>query len=102
MDYWLIWLQTKIGPVTFGAISGFVLQVILFRPTNWSLAAERAVAAMVMSVLFYQPVADAMVEYLGMDRDYAISVASATLAIGGIELLKKARDRLLGTVGGGK
>lgn len=102
MDDWFVWLQAKLGPMTFGAIFGFVLQVILFRPTSWSLAAERAIAAMVMSVLFYKPVADAMVEYLSMDRDYAISVASATLAIGGIELLKKARNRLLGTVEGNK
>ena len=102
MDDWLIYIQSKLGPMTFGAIAGFVLQIILFRPSNWTLAAERAVAAVLMSLLFYKPVADAMVKYLGMDRDYAISVASATLAIGGVELLRKARDRLLNTVGGSK
>ena len=98
MDYIFIWLQAKLGPITFGAAAGFILQVILFRPKNWAMAAERAAAAVIMSMAFYRPLANILVSTFEMDRDTAIGLASTLLALGGIELLRAVRARLIKTV----
>lgn len=101
MDDWLVWLQAKVGPMTFGAILGFVLQVLIFRPTNWLLAAERAAAAIITAILFTKP-ALKFVDWLapGLDRDVALTTSAALLALGGVEMVRKARKRFIKTVGG--
>lgn len=103
MDDWLVWLQGKLGPMTFGAILGFVLQVLIFRPTNWMLAAERAAAAIVAAVLFTKPslvLLHRVVPDLVLDREVALTTSAALLALGGVEMVRKARKRFLKTVGG--
>lgn len=100
MDDLLLWLQAKIGPMTFGAISGFVLQVIIFRPTSWVVAAERAVAAVLMSVVAYQPVSQLLEDLLGIDRETSIMLAATLLSLGGIELLRAVRGRIINTASG--
>lgn len=101
MDDFVVWLQAKVGPMTFGAILGFVLQVLIFRPTNWFLAAERAVAAIIMSVLFAKPMLG-FIDTLapGLDRDVALTTSAAVLALGGIELVRAVRTRFLKTAKG--
>lgn len=101
MDEFLANLQAKLGPMTFGAILGFVLQVLIFRPSNWMLAAERAVAAIIMSVLFTKPVLSFVERFIpNLDRDAAVTTAAALLALGGIELVRVVRARFLKTVKG--
>ena len=96
MDDFVVWVQAKIGPMTFGAILGFVLQVIIFRPKDWVLA-----AAIVTAVLFTKP-ALKFVDWLapGLDRDVALTTSAALLALGGVELVRAARKRFIKTVGG--
>lgn len=105
MDDWLVWVQGKLGPMTFGAILGFVLQVLIFRPTNWMLAAERAAAAIIAAVLFTKPsllFVNWLAPDLVLDREVALTTSAALLALGGVELVRKARARFLKTVGGEK
>lgn len=102
MDDFVAMVQAKLGPMTFGAIFGFVLQVLIFRPTNWILAAERAVAAIVCAFLFTQPLMrfmEWMVPGL-LERDMALTTSAALLALGGVELVQRARKRFIKTVGG--
>lgn len=101
MDDFFVWIQSKIGPMTFGALLGFVLQVLVFRPTNWMLAFERAVAAVVMPVLFAKPLVPLAVKFLpGIDRETAVTLVAGTVALGGIELLRAIRQRLIKTTEG--
>ena len=101
MDDFFVWIQSKLGPMTFGATLGFVLQVLVFRPTNWMLAAERAVAAIVMPVLFSKPFIPLAEKYLpGVDRDTAVTLVAGMFALGGIELLRSVRSRLIKTAEG--
>ena len=101
VDGFFAWLQSKIGPMTFGAVLGFVLQVLIFRPTNWMLALERAAAAIVMPVLFSKPFAALTEKWLpGIDRETAVTLAAGLLALGGIELLRATRARLIKTAEG--
>ena len=103
MDDFLLWLQAKVGPMTFGAILGFVLQVLIFRPNNWALAAERAAAAIVAAVIFTKPSLSFitwLLPDLVLDREVALTTSAALLALGGVELVQRARKRFLNTVGG--
>lgn len=96
MDDLFAWLQAKIGPTTFGAIAGFILQVIISRPKDWQMALERAVAAFLMSMVFAPPLAQWLREGLfKIEAEYALIVAATLCAIGGIELLRSIRARLL-------
>ncbi len=102
MDDFVVWLQAKVGPMTFGAILGFVLQVLIFRPTHWMIAAERAVAAIIMSVLFAKPALSVVERMMpGLDRDVALTTAASLLALGGIELVRVVRVRFINTIKGG-
>lgn len=103
MDDFVVWLQAKVGPMTFGAILGFVLQVLIFRPKNWTLAAERAAAAIIAAVIFTKPTL-AFVSWLApslvLDREVALTTSAAILALGGVELVRKTRKRFLNTIAG--
>lgn len=101
MDDFVAMLQAKLGPMTFGAVLGFVLQVLIFRPKNWVLAAERAGAAIVTAVLFTKPMLK-LVDWIapGLDRDVALTTSAALLALGGVELVRKARKRFIKTIAG--
>ena len=101
MDDFVVWLQAKLGPMTFGAILGFVLQILIFRPTNWVLAAERAAAAIICAVLFTKPMMR-FIDWIvpNLERDVALTTSAAVLALGGVELVRKARNRFIKTVGG--
>lgn len=103
MDDIVVWIQAKIGPMTFGAILGFVLQVVVFRPANWVLALERAIAAVVAPILFAKPLLPFAEKLLpGIDRDTGVTLVAGLVALGGIELLRAARAKLLKQAGGGK
>lgn len=101
MDEIFGWIQAKLGPVTFGATLGFVLQIVVFRPTNWILAAERAVAAIAMPMLFAKPLIPLAERFLpGIDQETSVIFVSGMLALGGTELLRAMRKRLVNTAGG--
>jgi hypothetical protein len=102
MDDIFAWAQAKLGPVTFGAILGFVLQIIIFRPKSWMLALERAIAAVAMPILFAKPVASLVGAALptALDRETLLTVVAGTLSLGGIELLRAYRSRVVKTVEG--
>lgn len=103
MDDLFAWLQSKIGPVSYGAVLGFILQVIVFRPSNWGLAAERAVAAIALPFLFAKPFIPVFEKYLGMDTENATVVVSGIAALAGVELVRAIRNAVLkraNTIGG--
>jgi hypothetical protein len=101
MDDFFLWLQAKLGPSTFGAVLGFILQVIVFRPTNWVSAMERAAAASIMPLLFTKPLLPLVERFLpGLDRDTSVTLVASLLALGGIELIRSVRTRMIQTTEG--
>ena len=104
MDDWVTWIQAKLGSMTFGTLAGFVMQVVIFRPPSWVVAGERALAAVLMATIFTKPTSAillAISEKLlpsslsQIDSETMNTVAAALLALGGVELLRKAREKLL-------
>ncbi len=104
MDDWVTWLQAKLGPMSFGTLAGFIMQIVIFRPPSWWIAAERALAAVLMATVFTKPASVILGAVAGnflpgglnaLDAETMNTVAAALLALGGVELLRKFRKKVL-------
>lgn len=102
MDDWVTWLQAKLGPMTFGTLAGFIMQVSLFRPPSWFDAFLRALVAVAAATVFTSPVMallQAISQKIGLplnlDTDSLRSLSAALLALGGDELIRRIRRKVV-------